>query len=98
VRPADVDIGLLEMSSAAAKACTVSGGCSFWAFVLHNLVPVTLGNFVGGGVFLGLVQWATYETHGYSPLGQVMDDVETAAGQPARLQGSLNRAAGGKAR
>ena len=70
----------------------------FWAFVLHNLVPVTLGNFVGGGVFLGLVQWATYETHGYSPLGQVMDDVETAAGQPARLQGSLNRAAGGKAR
>ena len=86
------------MSSAAAKACTVSGGCSFWAFVLHNLVPVTLGNFVGGGVFLGLVQWATYETHGYSPLGQVMDDVETAAGQPARLQGSLNRTAGGKAR
>ncbi|MGS0729266.1 formate/nitrite transporter family protein, partial [Shewanella sp. 0m-11] len=26
-------------------------------FVLNNLIPVTLGNIVGGGVFIGLGYW-----------------------------------------
>ncbi len=29
-------------------------------FVLHNLVPVTLGNIVGGGVLVGIVYWEVY--------------------------------------
>jgi len=28
-------------------------------FILHNLIPVTLGNIVGGGVFVGLGYWLT---------------------------------------
>jgi formate/nitrite transporter FocA (FNT family) len=40
-----VDIGLLEGADRP-----------FGSFLLHNLLPVTLGNFVGGGVFLGLAQ------------------------------------------
>ena len=73
-----VDIGLLE---GAPK--------TFGGFLLHNLLPVTLGNFVGGGVFLGLAQWATYDTtrDGYLPVG----DVESAQSDLGRgLMGSLN--------
>ena len=75
-----VDIGLLEGADR-----------TFSGFLLHNLVPVTLGNFVGGGVFLGLAQWATYDTtrDGYLPVG----DVESAERLP--LLGSLNAAGAG---
>lgn len=30
------------------------------AFLLHNLLPVTLGNIIGGGVLVGLVYWFIY--------------------------------------
>jgi formate/nitrite transporter FocA (FNT family) len=30
---------------------------------LANLVPVTLGNIVGGGVFVALVYWLIYLRH-----------------------------------
>lgn len=30
------------------------------SFVLHNLVPVTLGNIVGGAVFVGMAYWVSY--------------------------------------
>ena len=36
-----------------ASAVTVSG-------ILHNLVPVTLGNIVGGAGFVGAFYWAIY--------------------------------------
>jgi hypothetical protein len=82
-----VDIGLLEGAPR-----------TFGGFLLHNLLPVTLGNFVGGGVFLGLVQWVTYDTmrDGYLPVG----DVESAlggqgAGSSRALMGSLNAGGGG---
>jgi formate transporter len=28
--------------------------------ILHNLVPVTLGNIVGGAGFVGAIYWAIY--------------------------------------
>ena len=32
-----------------------------WAnFALHNLVPVTLGNIVGGAIFVGMAYWVSY--------------------------------------
>ncbi|WP_176083829.1 formate transporter FocA [Martelella sp. HB161492] len=32
-----------------------------WAnFVLHNLIPVTIGNIIGGGVIVGLAYWVIY--------------------------------------
>jgi formate transporter len=30
------------------------------SFVWNNLIPVTLGNMLGGGLFLGLVYWFIY--------------------------------------
>lgn len=32
-------------------------GLSFGAFVVKNLIPVTLGNIVGGGLFVGMFYW-----------------------------------------
>ena len=29
-------------------------------FVVKNLVPVTLGNFIGGSVMVGFVQWINH--------------------------------------
>ena len=32
-----------------------------WAnFLIHNLIPVTLGNMVGGAIMVGLVYWFVY--------------------------------------
>jgi formate/nitrite transporter FocA (FNT family) len=36
-----------------ASAITLSG-------IVHNLVPVTLGNIVGGGALVGAVYWTIY--------------------------------------
>lgn len=38
----------------------ISGGDITVMDFLNNLVPVTLGNIVGGGVFVALVYWAIY--------------------------------------
>ncbi|WP_197686259.1 formate transporter FocA [Actinoplanes derwentensis] len=35
-----------------------------WAhFVLHNLVPVTLGNIVGGGIMIGIFYWTIFRRY-----------------------------------
>eukprot|EP01047_Picozoa_sp_COSAG01_P070147 COSAG01_NODE_10556_length_2133_cov_3.189282_1_plen_323_part_00 len=47
-----INIGLLE----GAKPSVAQA-------LLHNLLPVTLGNFLGGGILLGLAQWLTYDPH-----------------------------------
>jgi len=31
------------------------------SFFIHNLLPVTLGNIVGGGVFVGMAYWYSYK-------------------------------------
>ncbi|OGS20508.1 MAG: formate transporter [Elusimicrobia bacterium RIFOXYA2_FULL_39_19] len=33
---------------------------SWLGFFVHNLIPVTLGNIIGGGVFVGFVYWYLY--------------------------------------
>jgi formate/nitrite transporter FocA (FNT family) len=33
---------------------------SMMSFVWNNLIPVTLGNMLGGGLFVGLVYWFIY--------------------------------------
>jgi formate/nitrite transporter len=37
-----------------------TAGLTWTAFVVHNLVPVTLGNMIGGVVFVGAVYWLVY--------------------------------------
>jgi formate/nitrite transporter len=52
-------------ADALAKADPVITAASFsrltWtSFFLNNLIPVTLGNIVGGAVMVGLVYWFVY--------------------------------------
>jgi formate transporter len=49
-----VPLGLLIREAGAAPDLTWS------AFLLRNLLPVTLGNVLGGGVLVGLVYWFVY--------------------------------------
>jgi formate/nitrite transporter len=35
-------------------------GLSWPAFLLNNLLPVTIGNILGGALFVGLIYWAIY--------------------------------------
>lgn len=81
------DIGLLEGADR-----------TFGGFLLHNLVPVTLGNFAGGGLFLGVAQWATYDTGSSSVNARRPNDYEddegmetgAAARQNLLAVGSIN--------
>jgi formate/nitrite transporter FocA (FNT family) len=33
---------------------------SWAAFLLNNLLPVTIGNIIGGSLFVGIVYWMIY--------------------------------------
>ena len=44
-----------------------------WAGLLHNLLPVTIGNLAGGAVMVGLVYWVIYRRKG--------DESGTASGE-----------------
>lgn len=38
------------------------GAAVTWAdFFIVNLIPVTLGNIVGGGLFVGAIYWYIYD-------------------------------------
>jgi len=39
------------------------------SFFARNLLPVTLGNIVGGGLFVGLIYWFVYRGHAISGKG-----------------------------
>ncbi|MBM7051811.1 formate/nitrite transporter family protein [Rothia sp. ZJ1223] len=41
------------------------------AFIFSNLIPVTLGNIVGGGICMGLYQWVIHERMGKKKASQV---------------------------
>ena len=43
----------------AGKAVDVSG-LTVQSLLVKNLLPVTLGNIIGGGVLVGLVYWFVY--------------------------------------
>jgi formate transporter len=40
---------------------------TWFRFVIKNLIPVTIGNVVGGGVMVGLVYWFIYIRKGVVP-------------------------------
>ena len=39
----------------------VLNSLTWGSFVVHNLIPVTLGNIVGGGIFVGMAYWYVYK-------------------------------------
>ena len=52
-------IWLARTDVAAASGLDLSG-LTWGAFLMKNLVPVTIGNIIGGAVFVGVLYWATY--------------------------------------
>lgn len=60
-----IPVALLIRTDAAFLQETGAGALALpdltWAnFILRNLVPVTLGNIIGGSVFVGIVYWLVY--------------------------------------
>jgi formate/nitrite transporter len=45
---------------AGASGVPDLSGLTWGRFLVHNLVPVTLGNIVGGGLMVGAVYWVAY--------------------------------------
>jgi formate/nitrite transporter len=63
-----IPAGILAKASDAYVKSALSLGATpeklahlnWGSFVLNNLIPVTLGNIVGGGIFVGAVYWLVY--------------------------------------
>jgi formate/nitrite transporter len=59
-----IPMGLFLKHTAAGAAAAATGldlaSLTWGSFLLDNLLPVTLGNIVGGGLFVGVVYWAAY--------------------------------------
>ena len=43
----------IQMTAGDFASLTVAGA-------IHNLIPVTIGNVIGGGVFVGIIYWFVY--------------------------------------
>ncbi len=55
-----IPMGLLLKGTSAAASVAGVESLTWWNFFLANLVPVTLGNIVGGAAFVGIVYWWAY--------------------------------------
>ena len=49
-----------EYASAAAETVTNIGNLTWGNFFIHNLIPVTIGNIIGGMVLVGMMYWCIY--------------------------------------
>lgn len=54
------DPGLLERAMALAHGGLNVDNLTVTSFLMNNLLPVTLGNIIGGGFFVGAVYWFVY--------------------------------------
>ncbi|MFH1362500.1 MAG: formate/nitrite transporter family protein, partial [bacterium] len=56
-----VPLGIfLKNTGAAAAAGLDLANLTWGGFIMNNLVPVTLGNMVGGALFVGMTYWFVY--------------------------------------
>jgi formate transporter len=51
---------LKDLFGLAAPAGVDAGSLNWLAFLWRNLLPVTIGNIIGGAVFVGLSYWSAY--------------------------------------
>ncbi len=51
---------LNDLGGVAAPAAFDPGSLTVGSFLLSNLVPVTIGNVIGGAVFVGMSYWGAY--------------------------------------
>ena len=59
--PLGIFVAVFDPTFVAARGLAVQADSLTWmGFVLRNLVPVTLGNIVGGSLLVGAVYWFVY--------------------------------------
>lgn len=51
----------LKGTEAAAKAGLDLGNLTWGGFIFSNLIPVTIGNIIGGSVFVAFLYWSVYQ-------------------------------------
>jgi formate transporter len=51
---------LKTLGGVAAPAAYDAGALNWGSFIAANLIPVTLGNIIGGGLFVGMSYWSAY--------------------------------------
>ena len=49
-----------DYAAAAAETVTNIGNLTWGNFFIHNLIPVTIGNIIGGMVLVGMMYWGIY--------------------------------------
>ncbi|MCG6201441.1 formate transporter FocA [Psychromonas antarctica] len=49
-----------EFWSSIGQDASTFKDLSIYNFIFHNLIPVTIGNIIGGGVIVGLMHWMIY--------------------------------------
>jgi len=59
-----VPMGLFLKGTAAAGSAAGLESLTWARFIWANLIPVTLGNIVGGAVFVGCLYWSVYIREG----------------------------------
>ena len=70
---ADIYFGIAGIA-AAGEYGIAAAGLNFGSFLLKNLLPVTLGNIVGGAGIVGIGYWLVYLRH--TPLGPMTIEAE----------------------
>lgn len=70
---ADIYFGIAGIA-AAGEYGIAAAGLNFGSFLLKNLLPVTLGNIVGGAGIVGIGYWLVYLRH--TPLSPMTIEVE----------------------
>jgi len=56
-----IPMGLFIKSSGAVPAADLDLANLTWTnFFVRNLIPVTIGNVIGGALFVGLLYWTVY--------------------------------------
>ena len=49
-----------EYLAASGLSEAALSGLNWTSFFTKNLIPVTLGNIIGGGIFVGLAYWLAF--------------------------------------
>ena len=49
-----------DYAAAAAETVTTIANLTLGNFLIHNLIPVTIGNIIGGMILVGMIYWGVY--------------------------------------
>jgi formate/nitrite transporter len=63
--PMGLAIKYLDPAFAASTNVPGLENLTIQSFLMNNLLPVTIGNMIGGGLFIGLIYWFAYHRDGF---------------------------------